>query len=357
MHPVFYPFALGLWGILPGNYSGITPVVDNVYAIVDDKESVDGFQFLTLDFNLKNGKLKDAALFEPVGQKLRREKGEGTVRDCEGVCYHPDRQTVFVSGEEDQQICEYRLDGYPTGRKLRIPSQMDIDHIASNRGFEALTYDTLTHLFWTTTEYTLPADTLAEAVVPSSTIAVHIQDELPTPALTSEIPITDRYLRLLSFDDNLLPKSSYIYRLDEPSVREGEGVFGVSALLPMGDGRLLVLEREVVVPKQKYRSRTITKLYVVDPAMVHPVSLRTRPADFPEEDVLPKQLLATITTRFSSVRRGLANYEGMCWGPVLEDGRRTILLIADSQKGMGNSLYHLKDYLGVLVLENELFVQ
>lgn len=60
MHPVFYQFALGLWGILPGNYSGITPVVDNVYAIVDDKESVDGFQYLTLDFNLKNGKLKDA---------------------------------------------------------------------------------------------------------------------------------------------------------------------------------------------------------------------------------------------------------------------------------------------------------
>ena len=37
---------LNKWGIAPGNYSGISHVRDNIYAIVDDKDVVDGFKFL-----------------------------------------------------------------------------------------------------------------------------------------------------------------------------------------------------------------------------------------------------------------------------------------------------------------------
>ena len=39
--------------------------------------------------------------------------------------------------------------------------------------------------------------------------------------------------------------------------------------------------------------------------------------------------------RFTTGALNLANFEGMCLGPVLPDGRRTLVLIADSQKGSG----------------------
>ena len=41
----------------------------------------------------------------------------------------------------------------------------------------------------------------------------------------------------------------------------------------------------------------------------------------------------TLLTRFNTSFMNLANYEGMCLGPVLPDGRQTLLLLADSQDG------------------------
>ena len=76
---------LNKWGIAPGNYSGISHVRDNLYAIVDDKDAVDGFKILTLDIDRDNGKILNASLSEPEGVKERRAKGEATKRDCEGV--------------------------------------------------------------------------------------------------------------------------------------------------------------------------------------------------------------------------------------------------------------------------------
>ena len=58
---------LNRWGIASGNYSGISHVRDNVYAIVDDKDAVDGFKLLTLDIDRENGNVLKASLFEPEG--------------------------------------------------------------------------------------------------------------------------------------------------------------------------------------------------------------------------------------------------------------------------------------------------
>ena len=76
---------------------------------------------------------------------------------------------------------------------------------------------------------------------------------------------------------------------------------------------------------------SITKLY------------RVNPDEGAEGDMLPKQLLVEFTTRTF----GLANYEGMCLGPVLRDGRQTLILIADSQGGSGGLT---REYLKVVIL-------
>ena len=59
---------------------------------------------------------------------------------------------------------------------------------------------------------------------------------------------------------------------------------------------------------------------------------------------LRKTLLATINTSAAN----LANLEGMCLGRALPDGRATLLLIADSERGKGGLT---KEYLFVLALE------
>ena len=68
-------------------------------------------------------------------------------RDEEGICYFPESSTLFISGEEDQQILEYDTLGQPTGRKLDVPAMFGRSYIQPNRGFEALTYSQAKKLF------------------------------------------------------------------------------------------------------------------------------------------------------------------------------------------------------------------
>lgn len=322
---------LGLWGIMPGNYSGITHVKDNVYAVVDDKDVVDGFKLLTLDIDSVSGKVRHASMQEPQAMARRRAEGVNTNRDCEGVAYFGERNTIFVSGEEDQRIMEYSLDGMPTGRELAIPSTMRRDKIVTNLGFEALTYNATQQRFWTTTESTLPAD---------------------GQQASAKNPNVRNHLRFLSFDNSLQPRESYVYEMDLPKATntKATSILGVPSFIALDDGRLIVMEREGCFPRKEYGSWVQTKLYMVNPKNEKPVSLDTPMSDVAPDTYMQKTLICSFMTRLRIGRMNLSNYEGMCLGPKLADGRQTLILIADSQNGLGNWLYHIKDHLRLIIL-------
>ena len=324
--------ALGLFGILPGNYSGITHIAADTYAVVNDKDTTDGFLLLELSLDPQTGKVRQAAMKEPLGMAQRRNRGEGTSRDCEGIAYCPDTQTLFVSGEADQRVVEYTLEGVPTGRELRVPLLLQQESIRSNQGFEALCYESSSHLLWTVTESTLPQD--------------------GTSASLQHKDVRNR-LRLTSFALDMQRQAQYAYQMDLPTVPSNKGGYalGVPSLCFLPDGRLLVMEREAYVSPGKLRSFCRIKLYAVQPDKRYRVQDAEPLSSLPDACFLPKTLLADFTTRLRPGRMNFANYEGMCLGPTLEDGRQTLILLADSQGGMGNRLYHLKDYVRVIVLD------
>ena len=86
-----------------GNYSGITWLGADRYAIVNDKSATAGFRLLTIRTDSTTGAILDV-----------RDDGFKTdnrsARDEEGICYVPQTQTVFLTGEADGQIYEYQLD-------------------------------------------------------------------------------------------------------------------------------------------------------------------------------------------------------------------------------------------------------
>ena len=322
---------LNKWGIAPGNYSGISHVRDNLYAIVDDKDPVDGFKLLMLDIDRENGKILNASLSEPEGMKERRAKGENTKRDCEGVAYFSEKNTVFVSGEEEQRILEYTIEGRLTGRELAIPSIMQRNKIVSNLGFEALTYNDKQKRFWTTTESTLPVD--GKQSSPHN-------------------PLVHNRLRFVSFDNTLKPVESFVYQMDllKATNKSATSLYGVPSLLALDDGRIIVMEREGCFPKQQYGSWVRIKLYIVNPKDSKPVSLDMPMERVGEDSYMKKEKVCEFVTRLRLGKMNLANYEGMCLGPRLNDGRQTLILIADSQNGMGNWMYHIKDHIRIVIL-------
>ncbi len=300
-------------GVPYGHYSGITHVSDSLYAVVSDKDDTDGFHFLHIRIDSVTGKILEVYRHEPVRQKENQERALSMKlpqRDLEGIAYFRPNNSFFISGEADQRILEYSFEGLPTGRELAVPAEFGRDRIQDNLGFESLTYNDSTRLFWTTTEGALKTD-------------------------MTESPLLRR---LQSFTSDLQPSRQYLYEMDEPIKKKRYRMFvhGVSDMMAMDDGSLIIMEREVLVTPKYMGSYCIVKLYRVTP------DTTTTP--------LSKQFICQFHTSLKVGKMNFANYEGLCPGTVLSDGRQTVLLINDSQNGQGNRLYRAKDYIEVIIL-------
>ena len=304
-------------GIPPGNYSGITRLENNMYAVVSDKDSTDGFYVFYIYPNQTRDKILSVELLNRINCGSRTVPSP----DMEGICFVPNdiSGTVFMSNEADQRIREFGLDGKPTGRELRVPDMFGTDSIVRNRGFEALTYNHATRKFWTANESALKRD---EA---SDPLRVH----------------------LLRFSDDLQPDGHYIYRLDPPrKARKASTKYyahGLPALIAMDDGSIIVMERSLYSPRKIIGSYVEIKLYRVTREALEA-------AEKDENSHVTKELVTSFRTHIRIGQINYANYEGMCLGPTLSDGRQTIILINDSQNRQGNRLFRLKDYVKLIIL-------
>lgn len=302
---------MGKWNIPHANYSGITHIEDNSYAVVSDKESKSGFYILNIDINPRNGKIRNVSR----GPLLAADSSSYG-RDEEGICFFPQNQSVFISAEDDQQILEYTLEGLPTGRRLNIPPMFSTDSIYANCGFESLTYSDTLAKFYAATERPLR------------------RDAQTSPDL----------IRIIEFNPDLTCTAQYAYTLEPAMLNSSAALYvhGISEITSLPDGRLVVMEREASMPAGHLGAECRIRLFIVDPREGQPIGNETKP--------LYKTAIADFSTHLEVGRLNFANYEGMCPGPTLSNGRQTLILISDSQAGAGNSLFRLKDYIKVIVL-------
>lgn len=273
-----------------GNYSGITPIGNDRYAVVSDKTE-DGFYVFHIDIDTVTGRIL------AVSNEGFFGSGRPS-RDQEGIAWNSRSRSLYISGEADNCILEYSVDGKPTGRQLQVPPFFS--RLSHNYGLESLCYDADVHRFYTISERPAQGDSL---------------------------------LFLTAFDDDGQPIGQYSYTLDPlPDKRKGTFLNGVSELCAIGDGRLLVLERTLRIPPLKIGSYADCRLYIVNP-------LDGRP--------LTKTLLHSFRTRINLLRRNFANYEGMCVARRLSDGSIILLMVADSQN---RSHGILRDWLKTLII-------
>lgn len=294
-----------------GDYSGITWLGGYDYAVVSDK-SANGFFVFHIVTDSITGAITSAENSGFRGQ-------DDDQLDEEGIAFIPGRNTVLISCEKDSRLREYQLDGTPTGNEVQLTEA------GGNYGYESLTYDSISRTLWTCTESTLADDGMQAA--PGNRVQNRI--------------------RLQSFDENFVPIQQYAYLMDEPvaTATASNYAMGVSELTAMGDSTLLVLEREFYVPHSKLGAFVVNKLYRVRPDVAYAVSV-DKPLDS-TSPYLPKTLISSWRTTLTLFNHSLANYEGMCLGPTLPDGSRTLVLVSDSQHQYAGVL---KDWLKTLVI-------
>ena len=112
------------------------------------------------------------------------------------------------------------------------------------------------------------------------------------------------------------------YRVDPPHaflrVFAGEPLSGLAALVALGNGRLLALERSGAPGLPPFASR----IYLVDTRAAVDVSGLERDLAARQDVVVEKRLLWSDSLGI--------NLEGLCRGPVLADGNRSLVAIADN---------------------------
>ena len=313
-----------------GNYSGITWLGDDRYAVISDKSSTDGFYVFRIEIDSVKGRIRRV---ENLGF---RSSGLSN-RDAEGIAWIPRRQTLMMVGEADSRIVEYHPDGRPSGWSVQLPSA------SKAQGYESLAYDQHSRRLWAMPEqcFLLPSSPEGREVQPSSIVP---SQPLPKEEESSSFsPHPSSFMGALplfsiSLDDIAHISEPRLYVPDAPRKKPARGrpyVHGVSEVLALGDGSLLVLEREVWMARSGMRAVVWCKLY------------RISPAEQPTDKPMLKQPVASWKTSFPSIPPRIANYEGMTLGPRLTDGSQTIILIADSQnryKGL------LRDWFKVIIL-------
>lgn len=269
-----------------GDYSGIAWLGGDKYAVVSDKSANEGFYIFTIDIDSVTGNIRNVVCEDFV------ECGKGN-RDLEGIAWMPERGWILMCGEKDNMIRAYSRNGKSIG--VDIPKHIAHTNLPGNSGLESLSYNAATKRLWTCNE---------------------------TASVT-----------LVAYDDAFNIRDSFPYAMDAPKkngTKAAAYAHGVSEVCAMDDGSLLVLEREFYVPKAKIGSSVVCKLYRYNPLKQE------------------KSLVEEWKTRLNLLARSLANYEGMCLGPRLADGRRVVVMIADSQsqyKGI------LKDWLRTICIE------
>ena len=315
---------LSHWGIAPHNFSGIAPLGSDRYAVVSDKDTAAGFYVWHIEQDSVTGQVVRVT---DEGFRPHAVSAGAPQPDYEGVAYEPTQARIWIADEATQQIRAFSCSGQPTGDSLCIPVTVSASAIRPNRGFEALTFSPTDSLLWTASEEPPRADPPSVGAAGS-----------PSPAAGGVI-------ELLGFSPTGSLQRRVPYAID-PSAPSGmvrAHLNGVPALCALPDGSLLVLERELLIPRRYLGSWCAVRLFRVSAQDLATAETSTR-------SPVRKQLLTRWITRLRCFRFDLANYEGLCLGRRLRDGRQTLLCVSDAQGGAGRWFLRMRDALRVIVL-------
>jgi hypothetical protein len=141
---------------------------------------------------------------------------------------------------------------------------------------------------------------------------------------------------------NFVSDKQFAYRLDAVPNPSGlkksdtdERESGLAELLAIdNNGHFLALERSFVEEKSGGKKRTV-KVYEVDISAASDVSSvgSLKGAAIVE---VSKKLVLDFDSIVGKFKKGnIEQIEGMCWGPVLPSGKKTVIFVSDDNGGKG----------------------
>ena len=306
-----------------GGISGIAmdAVTGNYLGISDDFGSTVVNRFYEIAIDLSDGRLDDGDVTIEAVTELDPNGFVPGSADTEGVAIGEGGQ-IYISTERNTdgrfpQILEVARDGTVTGEfdvDAKFEGTADDIGVRNNLGFESLTISPDHSTLWAATEGALTQDG-PRAGLDNASAARIIKYDLESGDAVAE----------------------FIYEVDPIAFAPNpEGAFadsGLVELLAIDDqGTMLALERSFSIgaPERGYTG----KLYLVQTQGATnvigedaiPVLEDEGEIEFDVDAPVKKTLLADLGADFGIV---VDNIEGMTLGPVLEDGRQSLIIVSD----------------------------
>ena len=271
----------------PEGLSGITRIGGNRYFSVDDR----GGMLHELEIVLNDAGDDGACTVK------RSVRLEGRT-DLEGCAYDPLNGWIWVSDEHDTTIAAFDPETGKEVARVDVP-EVYRKNVRSNRSLEGLTISPDGYRMFVANEDTLKCD---------------------GPVADSENGGVVRIQELVRAGKGApwIPTRQFRYRTEriDGTGFDGKSISGVAGLCAPGDGTLLVLEREM---SQK------NPLFPSFHARLYEIDLDT-------DAIEPlKRLVWDENTMF-------ANYEGICLGPTLKDGAKSLVLVSDGGGGADQNI-------------------
>lgn len=303
--PLVIPFRAQVDGLKVGGLSGIVPAPDGSWLAVVDNEGETPARVFRLAFSVGGNGATAAEEGRPIAREAIRLEGfNGKNFDGEGIALAPSGN-LLVSSETEPSIRQFSRTGKLLG-ELPVPSLFlkgKDAGVRGNQGFESLSLAPDGQTLWTANERALQQDAPDEK-------------ERPSPV---------RLLRYERQGERFVPGAQLVYEVDPidyPMNKPGTGfsVRGLAELLALPSGDLLALEREYV----EGRGMRI-QLFFASLAGATDVS---------KLDALAGQSYTPVrkTLLYDFARAGFLpdNIEGLAFGPRLDDGSRTLVLVSDN---------------------------
>ena len=346
--------------VAAGNYSGIAHLHDDIYAVVSDKSDSALYFNFRIQVNPKTGELEQVenlGFIERTDGTLNDGKpwqGQEKGFDHEAVVKVSD-STLVIASEGYCRLKEYPIlpisadaakVGYPQNLwESRWPSS----EFYPNYNFESLAFDSVHQYLWTIPESTLRKD--GQPATPQNGLANQLRLMRLDWGKMKEDSNKEEYSEQVNSKKDSRYMTTYAYQMDQPSTHKKADIYvmGVSELCALPDGQLLVLEREAFIPKIKIGAFCKCKLYLINP-LNNSEEFSMKEKFSSDTPFLKKRLLTEWKTGLSLSKRSFANYEGMCLGPMLEDGSQVVILLSDSQDQYAGVL---KDWFKTIVIRKE----
>jgi len=295
-----------------GGLSGIDYKNGNYYLVSDQSSQP---RIYRADISIKNNKFEEISFEQLISIKKTKEFSN-EVLDLEAVRFDSKRNEFVVTSEggidDDKNPGIYRISNIgQIQNSFNIPEYFkagDVQKPRNNGVFEGLTESFDQQAYWVATELPLEKDSSKPKIFPSRS-----------------------HIRITKFDKNTgEPIKQFVYKLDGISKLPINyfAVNGVTEILEYAEDKFLILERAY---SAGYGSHGNTvKIFEIDASQVTN-TLEIQRLKGEDYTTAEKKLLFNFKSVKDKLTQGIIdNIEGMSFGPLLENGQQSLILVSDN---------------------------